>query len=408
MATLKDASTEVQSQQMAMLERMLEDVNVAAFSDKWGPEKVLRVYDPNLGMEGMLIIDNTALGPGKGGFRIRAGLTPHEVFGLARTMTWKCSLAGLPFGGAKGGINADPYSIDKLSYVRSFARAVSAHVPDEWVSAPDMNVGEEEIAAFVEVIGDKKAATGKPERMGGIPHELGTTGFGLGVGIETTLGILSEFVPVQKTVDGLTVAIHGFGNVGSEVAKYLVRKGAKIVAIGDFWGGAYSAKGIDIDVAMKHAYATDEAHSCKHCKGAKEIGRDEVLEVECDVLIPAAVGNVITDRNASKIRAGLIVEGANNPTTPAGEEILFKKGILILPDMLANSGGVIGSYAEYLGKSIDEAFAMIDSKIRENTKLVLTSSISGDVVMLPRAVAMMIAKERVQKAMERRINKGSH
>ncbi len=159
---------------------------------------------------------------------------------------------------------------------------------------------------------------------------------------------------------------------------------------------------------MKHAYATDEAHSCKHCKGAREIGRDEVLEVECDVLIPAAVGNVITERNASKVRAGLIVEGANNPTTQAGEEILFKKGVLILPDMLANSGGVIGSYAEYLGKSIDEAFAMIDSKIRENTKLVLTSSISGDVVMLPRAVAMMIAKERVLKAMERRMNKGSH
>jgi glutamate dehydrogenase (NAD(P)+) len=408
MATLKNASTEVQSQQLAMLERMLEDVNIAAFSDKWGPEKVLRVYDPNIGMEGILIIDNTALGPGKGGFRIRAGLTPLEVFGLARTMTWKCALANLPFGGAKGGISADPYTIDKQSYVRAFAKAVSAHVPNEWVSAPDMNVGEEEIAAFVEVIGDRKAATGKPERMGGIPHELGTTGFGLGVTIETTLSILSEFVPIQDAVDGLTVAVHGFGNVGSEVAKYLSRKGAKIVAIGDYWGGAHNPKGIDIDQAMKHAYATDDAHSCKHCKGAKEIGRDEVLEVECDVLIPAAVGNVITERNASKVKAGLIVEGANNPTTPAGEEILFKRGILVLPDMLANAGGVIGSYAEYLGKNIDEAFAMIDAKIRENTKLVLSSSISGDVVMLPRAVALMIAKERVLKATERRMNKGSH
>ncbi|GAH44194.1 unnamed protein product, partial [marine sediment metagenome] len=224
---------DLQKHQIVVLEEMLESVNVTAFSDKWGPEKIIRVYDPDIGMEGILCIDNTALGPGKGGMRIRAGVTPAEVFKLARTMTWKCALADLPFGGAKGGINADPYTIDKIKYIKSFAKAVSVFVPSQWVSASDMNVGEKEIEAFVEEIGDLKAATGKPERLGGIPHELGTTGFGIGVSIETTLEILSQVAPIQESLTGLKVTIQGFGNVGSELAKYLSNKGAKVVGIGD-------------------------------------------------------------------------------------------------------------------------------------------------------------------------------
>lgn len=399
---MEDVAVDLQTHQISVLEEMLENINVAAFTDRWGPEKVIRVYDPDIGMEGILCIDNTALGPGKGGIRIRASVTPAEVFKLARTMTWKCALADLPFGGAKGGICADPYTIDKIKYMKSFARAVSVFCPSQWVSAPDMNVGEREIAAFVEEIGDLKAATGKPERLGGIPHELGTTGFGVGVSIETTLEVLSQLAPIQESLTGLKVAIQGFGNVGSELAKYLVNKGAKIVGISDYWGAVYNPDGVDISKALKHAYATDEARSIKHCKGVTEVPRDDLLYVDCDILVPAAVAKVITAENANRIRTKLVVEAANIPTTAQAEEMLFKRGVLVIPDMLVNAGGVIGSYVEYLGKSADEAFAMIDSKIRKNTKQVLETSINSEKITLPRTVAMKIAMERVSKAMHHR------
>jgi len=395
-------AVDLQTHQISVLEDLLDNVNVTAFVDKWGPEKVIRVYDPDIGMEGILCIDNTALGPGKGGMRIRAGVTPAEVFKLARTMTWKCALADLPFGGAKGGINADPYTVDKIKYMKSFARAISVFCPTQWVSAPDMNVGEKEIEAFVEEIGDLKAATGKPERLGGIPHELGTTGFGVGVSIETALGVLSQVAPIQESLTGLKVAIQGFGNVGSELAKYLANRGAKVVGISDYWGAVCNPKGIDIPKALKHAYATDEAHSIKKCKGTTEIPRDDVLYIDCDILVPAAVSRVITAENADMIKAKLVIEAANIPTTAQAEEMLFRRGVLVMPDMLVNAGGVIGSYVEYLGKSANEAFAMIDSKIRNNTKQVLEESINSEVMTLPRSAAMKIAMERVSKAMRTR------
>jgi len=392
----------IQTQRISMLGELLESTNVANFLDDWGPEKVVQVYDPQIGMEGILIVDNTARGPGKGGFRIRAGITPIEVFKLARTMTWKCALADLPFGGAKGGIAADPYSIDKIKYVRSFARAVSNLVPDQWIAAPDVNVGEKEIEAFVEEIGNPKAATGKPDHLGGIPHELGTTGFGVGVSIETTLDILSQVTPIQQTLQGIRVVIQGFGNVGSELAKYLGNKGAKIIGVSDFWGAAYSQNGFDIPKILKHAYATDEAHSIKSCKSGTQIRRDDVLYLDCDVLVPAAVSNAITSQNADRIKAKLVFEAANNPTTPEAEEKLFKRGILVIPDMLVNAGGVIGSYVEYLGKNVDQAFAMINSKIQQNTRAVLEEAINGGTVALPRSVAMRISANRVSNAMHSR------
>jgi len=265
-----------------------------------------------------------------------------------------------------------------------------------------MNIGEREIRAFVEIIGDGKAATGKPEDMGGIPHELGTTGFGVGVCIESMLEFMSQLIPIQETVDGRKVAIQGFGNVGYELAIYLANRGAKIVAISDFWGAAYNPDGIEMKMAAKHAYATQEKQSCAHCKNARMIGRNEILEVDCDVLVPAAVGGVITEANAGKLKTKMVVEAANNPTTREAEVFLFRRGILVIPDMLANAGGVIGSYAEYLGKSADEAFTLIDSKIRENTTKVLEGSVTSDGVILPRDAAMMIAKTRVLKAMTSR------
>lgn len=393
---------DLQEQRISTLGDLLDQVNVTSFLDSWGPEKVLHIYDPHIKMEAILVIDNTARGPGKGGFRIREGVTPIEVFRLARTMTWKCALADLPFGGAKGAINANPYLINKIQYVKAFARAVSAISPLEWVAAPDMNVGEKEIEAFVEEIGSMKAATGKPEQRGGIPHELGTTGFGVGVAIEKTLEVLSKAVKIQETLEGLKVVIQGFGNVGSELLKYLTHHGAQIIGISDYWGAAYNPKGIDPTKALRHAYALNEGHSIKHCKGATGIPRDDVLYLDCDVLVPSAVSNVITEHNASKIKASLIFEAANNPTTKEAEQMLFQRGILVIPDCLVNAGGVIGSYVEYIGGNADEAFAIIDAKIRQNTQLVIEGAINHDSIMLPRAVAMRIAQQRVLEAMGNR------
>jgi glutamate dehydrogenase (NAD(P)+) len=376
---------------------LLEQVDVSTFADKWGPEKVLHTYDPKTGVQGVLVIDNTARGPGKGGMRIASDVSAKLVFGLARTMTWKCALSDLPFGGAKAGIRADPFKSDRIAVVRTFARAVAPYVPSNWVSAPDMNVGEKEIEAFVNEVGDLRAATGKPEHLGGIPHETGTTGFGVGVSIEAMLEQFKGDMNLPKSLHDLRVVIQGFGNVGSELAKFLYSKGARVVAICDYWSTIYNEKGIDITKASKFAYAKSESQSITCYKDAKRIPRDDIFDVECDIFVPAAVGNVITLETAPRLRTKVIVEAANNPTTAEAELYLHRKGILVLPDFLVNAGGVIGSYAEYKGKNVDEAFALIDSKIRKNTTLVLDRCLQDGTI--PRRVALDIAMERVAEAM---------
>ncbi len=376
---------------------LLEQVDSSAFPDKWGPEKVLHTYDPTSGVRGVLVVDNTARGPGKGGMRIAPDVTARLVFGLARTMTWKCALADLPFGGAKAGIRADPFSTDRIAQVRTFARAVAPYVPSQWIAAPDMNVGEKEIEAFVKEVGDLRAATGKPTHLGGIPHETGTTGSGVGVAIEVMLERVKGEMPLPKSLHDTRVAIQGFGNVGSELAKFLYAKGARIVAICDYWSAIHDKNGIDITKVARFAYAKNEAQSVGNYKDAKKISRDSIFDIECDFFVPAASENVITMETAPRLKAKAVIEAANNPTTSEAEKFLHKKGVLVLPDILVNAGGVIGSYAEYKGKSVDEAFGLIDSKIRKNTELVLDRSLQSGTI--PRLVALDIAMERVAEAM---------
>jgi glutamate dehydrogenase (NAD(P)+) len=376
---------------------LLQQIDVSTFPDKWGPETVLHTYDPKTGVQGILVIDNTARGPGKGGMRIAADVTARMVFGLARTMTWKCALSDLPFGGAKAGIRVDPFKADRIQVMRSFARAVAPYVPSHWVSAPDMNVGEKEIEAFVNEVGDLRAATGKPEHLGGIPHETGTTGFGVGVSIEALLDRAKGEMHIPESLHDLTAVIQGFGNVGSELAKFLYSKGARVVAICDYWSGIFNKKGIDINQVAKFAYAKNETQSISSYKDAEKMPRDSIFDIECDIFVPAAVGNVITMKTAPRLKTKAVFEAANNPTTSEAERYLYRKGILTLPDFLVNAGGVIGSYAEYKGQSIDEAFALIDSKIRTNTSLVLDRCFQTGT--MPRAVALDIAMERVAEAM---------
>ncbi len=379
---------------------VLDHVNVSSFLDSWGPEEVIQVYDPNSGMQGFLVIDNTALGPGKGGIRISSSVTPLEVFGLARAMTWKCSLADIPFGGAKSGIRADPYTIDKLRFVKEFAEKIAPSVPSRYVAAPDMNVGEKEIQAFVETIGDRQAATGKPAKLGGIPHELGTTGFGVGISLEKSFEMIGDSIGLPKDLADARVVIQGFGNVGLWIAKFLSNKGVKIVALNDYWGTIYNKDGIDIDQVERYAYATSEQMSIKNCRQGSVLARDAILGINCDIFVPCAVGNVINEATCHSIKAKMIVEGANNATTSVAERYLFENNVIVVPDFLANAGGVIGSYVEYKNGTEEEAFSMIETKIKKNTERVINDAINRK--LTPRQVALEIAQQRIMDAMEKK------
>src|SRR5919108_2604805 len=190
--------------------------------DEWGPEKVLQVYDPDTGMKGVLVIDNTATGPGKGGIRFAETVTPLEVFRLARTMTWKCAAAGLPFGGAKRGIMADPNVVYRVAWIKSFAKMIRPYCPTQYIAATDVGTTELDMAVFAHEIGDMKACTGKPAEVGGIPHELGTTGYGVSIALKVALEFLQDSKPKSIDYDKekeIRVTIQGFGNVGSFTAK---------------------------------------------------------------------------------------------------------------------------------------------------------------------------------------------
>ncbi|MEM4633916.1 MAG: Glu/Leu/Phe/Val dehydrogenase [Candidatus Anstonellaceae archaeon] len=358
-----------------------------AFEDEFGPERILQVYDPATKMQGVVVIDNTALGPGKGGIRMVPDVTIEEVFGLARAMTWKNALAGIPFGGAKSGIRASGNAPNKADLVRTFAQKIAPLVPSVYIPGPDMNMGENEMAIIANTIGTPKAATGKPSSMDGLPHELGSTGFGVALATEVALEHM------KMPVAGATIAIEGFGNVGTFTAKFLSEKGAKIIAVSDSKGTAYLQSGMEYELLMK---TKREKGTVTAYPGATRLEAYQLFSIKCDVLIPGARPNVIHAGNADSVKAKIIVEAANIPMDPEIEKSLSKKGVLVIPDFVANAGGVISSYVEFIGGSEKDMFSMVKEKIVSNTRLVLDGAKDGDT----RASALAIAKERVKKAME--------
>ncbi|MFB3885211.1 MAG: Glu/Leu/Phe/Val dehydrogenase [Thermodesulfobacteriota bacterium] len=370
---------------------VLDKFNISAFCDEWGPEKVIQVYDSQIGMTGILIIDNTAKGPGKGGIRIAENLTPYEIFRLARTMTWKCAIADLPFGGAKGGISANPEKIDKIQYIRAFARRIAPFVPSLYIGAPDLGTGEKEMAAFVDEIGDVDGATGKPVEIGGVPHELGTTGYGVAIASEIAAKKLG------LRISDLRVTVQGFGVVGSATAKYLSQMGAKIISLSDIHGMVFDEEGIDVEKAIR---ITQETGSVKNYTPAKEYYRDKIFEIETDIFVPAAATDALNMNTASLLKAKIIVEGANIAITSRAEEYLIQKGVLVVPDFVANSGGLIGSYTEFIKKTHRETFEIIKEKITTAMDQVLEGFSDRDIS--PRKKALSIAKEKVFRAMKLR------
>jgi glutamate dehydrogenase (NAD(P)+) len=298
---------------------------------------------------GYRVLYNTSRGPAKGGIRFDLNVTLEEVKALAAWMTWKCAVVNLPFGGAKGGVVCDPLrmSVGELERLtrRYTAGIIATLGPDSDVPAPDVNTNERVMAWIMDTYSMHvrhtvtAVVTGKPVEMGGSLGRREATGRGCMIVTKEALGHLG------MPINGATVAVQGFGNVGSVAAQLLAREGCRIIAISDRSGAFYNRKGIDIAAAV--AYLRQH-RTLEGLTGGEPISNDDLLTLDVDVLVPAALENVITSRNAAKIRAKIICEGANGPTTAGADSVLDEKGIFVIPDILANAGGVTVSYFEWV------------------------------------------------------------
>jgi glutamate dehydrogenase (NAD(P)+) len=298
---------------------------------------------------GYRVLYNTSRGPAKGGIRFDLNVTLEEVKALAAWMTWKCALVNIPFGGAKGGVVCDPAAMSMAELERVTRRYTSSIIetlgPDSDVPAPDVNTNERVMAWIMDTYSMHKrhtvtaVVTGKPVEMGGSLGRREATGRGCMIVTREALARLG------MSLKGARVAVQGFGNVGSVTADLLAKEGAVIVAVSDKSGGLHSATGLDVGDML--AWVRERRQLAGYPK-ADAIAKEQVLTVDCDVLVPAATENVITRKNAPHIKAKIICEGANGPTTAAADEILEKKGIFVIPDILANAGGVTVSYFEWV------------------------------------------------------------
>src|SRR5690349_18695514 len=298
---------------------------------------------------GYRVLYNTSRGPAKGGIRFAPNVTLEEVKALAAWMTWKCALVNIPFGGAKGGVICDPSTLSERELERITRRYTSGIIeilgPDSDVPAPDVNTNEKVMAWIMDTYSMHKrhtvtaVVTGKPVEMGGSLGRREATGRGCTFVTREALARLG--LPMQQA----RVAVQGFGNVGSVTADLLAKEGATVVAVADKSGGLYNAKGLDVPDLL--AWVREKRQLAGYPKG-DAITSDELLQCDCDVLVPAALENVITRKNAAKIKAKVICEGANGPTTAAADKVLDDKGIFVIPDILANAGGVTVSYFEWV------------------------------------------------------------
>ena len=298
---------------------------------------------------GYRVQHNINRGPAKGGIRFSPEVSLDEVRALAMWMTWKCAVVGIPFGGAKGGVICDPHKLSRSELERlsrRYATEISILIgPDSDIPAPDMNTNPQIMAWMMDTFSMHKGfsipavITGKPLAIGGSEGRLEATARGV------------QFVAIEAMHDlgmrpeDCSVAVQGFGNVGSISARLLHELGCRVVAVSDISGGVYNAKGIDVYRALRHS---KEHGSLRGLPDAEAVTNSELLELPCGVLVPAALENQLTAKNAARIKARLIIEAANGPTTPEADHILNERGIMIVPDILANAGGVTVSYFEWV------------------------------------------------------------
>jgi len=301
--------------------------------------------------EGYRVVHSSHLGPSKGGIRYSMDVNLDEVKALAAWMTWKCAVVNIPYGGAKGGIKCNPREMSKNELerlTRGYTQALkSVFGPDSDIPAPDMGTGPQEMAWIVDeyskIYGQNSFAvvTGKPIVLGGSLGRVEATGRGVMVSTRCAMETLG------LNASECTCAVQGFGNVGSISAKLIEQLGVKIIAISDISGGYYNKEGINIKEAIEYVNNSED-RSLKGYAKASKISNEELLELDCDILVPAAMEDQITKENAANIKAKLIVEGANGPTTADADSILKDLGIMVVPDILANAGGVTVSYFEWV------------------------------------------------------------
>ena len=359
-------------------------------ADELGPAKVIFLRLAS-GHDAIVVVDNVALGSAIGGVRMRPDITAREVARLARAMTVKSAVAGLPHGGGKAGIAAPPdlAPADHERVMRAFARAIE-HLT-EYIPGPDMGTTETSMAYVYDEIG---RAVGVPGALGGVPlDELGATGFGLAV----CAGVLSEGKVVELT--GARVIIQGFGAVGSAAARAMGHRGATVIAVSDIGGATWNPAGLDLDALLAYKLLADKepGRSVAGFPGGSAVPRDDILGFDCDILVPAAQPDVITASNAGKISARVVLEGANIPVTSEAEDELARRGVMCVPDVIANSGGVICAAAEHRGAGRTEAFAEIEEKMRASTAELL-DRLRGS-VLTPRAAAGQMAASRLDQAL---------
>ena len=361
----------------------------------WIDNKTLIVADA------FVVYHNTARGPAKGGIRIDKNVTLEETTDLAERMTLKTALAGIPFGGGKSGICLDSTKLDsymKKEVMKEFVHIIKGDLQTGYyVPAPDMGTGPREMATIYGETHIPECVTGKPLGIGGLPGRKEATG--RGVAFSTFYGAKKL---LKKDVKGMKVAIQGFGNVGSWTAYFLEEMGAKVVAVSDLNSGLVNMKGFDVKKLMAYY---NKSNSLKGYEG-DTISNEDLLALDVDVLIPAACENVLTEKTALKVKAKLVVEGANGPTTKEADEVLGSKGVEVVPDFLANAGGVIASYIEWKSAksgsltSAAEVFEFIDKTLERCFESLL--ALKKERKLSNKEAGLVLAINEVITAMENR------
>jgi glutamate dehydrogenase/leucine dehydrogenase len=326
-------------------------------------ERIELSIDPQLtdgkrhGYRAFVVRHSTALGPSKGGIRMTPTVTLEDVTGLAMEMTWKCALIGVPFGGGKSGIVADSETLDSLDkemLIRDFTRHAVRHIgPQTYVPAPDMGTNERDMGYLKDTLSTALGqattqgcyVTGKPVILGGIPGRREATGRGVAACVTEALRRMG------RQIEGATAIVQGFGNVGSVAAKALCERGVKLIGVSDLHGAVYCESGLHAAAIEDHVSKTG---TVKGFPGGMAIDSAELLTTPCDILTPSAAASQITAENAPRVSAALVAEGANSPTTPEADDILASRGIVVIPDILCNAGGVYVSYLEFTQETQQE------------------------------------------------------
>jgi glutamate dehydrogenase/leucine dehydrogenase len=360
--------------------------DIFRFNDAFGPSRIVHIHEPSLGLRAIVVIDNTACGAAVGGVRMAPDVSVEECFRLARAMTWKNAAAGLPHGGGKSVIYGDPRvsAAQKEQIIRAFAKAIRDLA--DYIPGPDMGTDETCMGWIKDETG---RAVGLPSAIGGIPlDEIGATGFGLAACID----VARVFVGME--LKGARVAVQGFGAVGKHAARFLAEKGAVLVGASDTSGTLIDPAGLDVAALIS---LKNEGRPLRDHPHGEKREADAILDVPCDIWIPAARPDIVRADNVARLNTRLIPQGANVPCTLEAEKALHARGVLVVPDFIANAGGVICASIEYRGGTQRAAFDYIDERIRANTRVVLeTARATGET---PRAAALALAEHRVRTAM---------